>query len=196
MSSIIDMLNSFVEEGDFQGLVRYLTLASKDDLLALPTTDLKHYIKSYLSILRGSKVSVQVYENPDHNIALYAYLRILPYDKCIRFYLRNKLLDSHRILPYLPTAIMALQLPCSFIQYHNEESDYPKPTLKQYQELKAKHLKHHPRKAFPSIDDMSITPPPLPTTQDKIDYWMDLLLNDQFFIELEYIEAWLANLDA
>lgn len=82
-------------------------------------------LKRYIDILSGSEtVYTDIEDEPEDNIHQYAYLRIMDFESCLKYYKDHGFLLAKGILPYLPTAVMILRLPASFILTHNTSGDY------------------------------------------------------------------------
>lgn len=84
--------------------------------------DLPVPIVRYIEILGGSKENrpfTKIESTPAENIHQYAYLRVLDFETCMKYYMENGFMCSTEILPYLPIVIRELRLPATFLLYHN-----------------------------------------------------------------------------
>jgi len=110
---------------DYRFIISDLSHRSLDELDELDISlgsrlhkKLNKYTYKYLSVLQ-KREPLDDNNSIDRNnlLYMYAYLRYIPYDQCLDYYRRHDLMDVN-LLPFMPTAVMTLRLPITFLKYH------------------------------------------------------------------------------
>lgn len=183
---LADLLNNLLDNKQYSDLVTGLSLLPTKIIRSIPASMMNSFyapIRQYLEVIRTRNPA----EFDECDIPMYANLRILKFDECLKGYLEQRIMDCSD-LPYLPVIIRVLKLSPSFMSHNNSKEDNEQTEeTKWLQDI----VKQSCKLFGESYEECKL--PNVPTKEDKIVRWYQHMEEMDFVQELEYCSSWIAE---